>query len=182
MLYFAYGSNMSAAQMKRRCPDAVKVRPILVDDCKLTFRGVADVVYDPGFTCPGGLWDITDRCERALDGFEGVEARTYLKRFMDVRIKKKTHKCLYYQMSISKGVMPPSEQYLETIAEGYRDFGLDLADLDAALARSWADKDITNRMAQRYIDRGKPKLARISTPAHVPAPVAEAAGIEWNEK
>jgi gamma-glutamylcyclotransferase (GGCT)/AIG2-like uncharacterized protein YtfP len=161
MLYFAYGSNMSLEQMRKRCPAAVPVRPVLVDDCQLTFRGVADVVWKEGSVCPGALYDITDRCEHSLDQFEGVAARVYLKRYMDVQIGKKKHQCLYYQMSIKKGVMPPSEEYIGRIAQGYRDFNLDLADLDEALRRSWADKDITQRMAQRWVDRGRPKLARI---------------------
>lgn len=162
-LYWAYGSNISKEQMLRRCPDARPVCPIIVDDARLVFRFAADVVWDKGSSTPGALWDITDRCERSLDHFEGVAAGTYLKRWMDVRIKGKKRPVLYYQMSISRGVLPPSEEYIETIARGYRDFGLDLADLDAALQRSWDDRHVTDRMARKHWSKGSPRLARPMT-------------------
>lgn len=160
MLVWAYGSNLSKKQMRARCPDAIKVGPLIVDDCRLVFRGVADVTYSPGDCTPGGLWDITEKDEQALDVFEGVAQGTYMKRIMPIRYKGRNRKVLFYQMRISRGVMPPSEEYVARIAQGYRDFGLDLADLSAAIERSWEDKDVTKRLAQRHRDRGSPRLAR----------------------
>ena len=160
ILYWCYGSNLWVEQMRDRCTDAIKVGPLIMDDCRLVFRGVADVTYDPNSCTPGGLWDITDRCERNLDGYEGVGRGLYLKRYMKIKYQGRERQVLFYQMKISKGIMPPSEEYVKRIEQGYRDFGLDLADLSAAIERSWQDKHVTQRLAQRHRERGNPRLAR----------------------
>lgn len=160
MLVWAYGSNLCIRQMRDRCPDAIKVGPLIVDDCRLVFRGVADVTYDPGAYTPGGLWDITDRDERLLDAFEGIPTGTYMKKYFPLRYRGRECRAMLYQMKISKGVMPPSEEYVQRIEEGYRDFGLDLADLSAAIERSWEDKHLTQTMIKRHRRRGSPRLAR----------------------
>jgi hypothetical protein len=96
--------------------------------------------------------------------YEGVEAKNYLKRYFLIQIKGKSYTCLFYQMRASRGIMPPNEQYIDTIAEGYADFGLDLADLDAALNEAWGTKDITQRLAEKHERRGRPRLARSILP------------------
>lgn len=160
MLYFAYGSNLCIDHMRRRCPEAEPLRAMPVKDAALVFRGVADVTLRKNSFVQGGLWRITDECEKSLDRFEGVASKLYLKRYLQVRNEKgAVEDCLLYQMRISKGIMPPAEAYLETIAQGYRDFDLDLAYLDAALQESWGSKKITETLRERHVRRGRPKLA-----------------------
>ncbi len=166
-LYWAYGSNLNVAAMKARCPGAQKFAPLFVPDGALVFRGVADVVLREGGEVPGGLWWITAANERTLDVYEGVRAGFYLKRYMKLKIKNKkrggkpeVHRCLFYQMSISQGIYPPSEGYLDCIAEGYRDFGLPLSALDAALMAAWEEKKPTRRLIERHKRRGG-ELARV---------------------
>lgn len=158
-LYAAYGSNLSFAHMARRCPPAEPCGTLYLRHVQLLFRGVADVRVERGAEVPLGLWWITPECERSLDSYEGVASRVYMKRYLTVEVDGEYEDVLFYQMRTHRGVMPPSEQYLDTIARGYQDFGLDLAYLDAALSRSWTCKDITQNLHERYVRRGRPKLA-----------------------
>lgn len=161
MLYWAYGSNLNIAAMRERCPAARKVGRLFVEDAALVFRGVADVTVCEGSVVPGGLWEITRECERSLDRYEGVASRLYLKRYLTVKRKgKKREVVLFYQMRMSTGVQPPSEFYLDLIARGYRDFGLPLEVLDAAVAESWSEKKITPILRERHERRGRPTLAK----------------------
>src|SRR5262252_7297802 len=106
MYYWAYGSNLNVAAMRRRCPAAEQVRKMFVTDAALVFRGVADVTVRKGNMVPGGLWKITEKCEASLDRYEGVGTRFYLKRYLPIKIKGKVHDCMFYQMRASTGVMP----------------------------------------------------------------------------
>lgn len=161
IFYWAFGSNLSIAQMKRRCPKAIKYGPMTVYDSALVFRFYADVTVREGSLTQGGLWQITADCERALDQYEGVgSGGNYMKRYFRIEVEGKKHTCLFYQMKTSKGVMPPSESYIDTIAQGYIDFGLDFDRLDIALQEAWNDKHITNRLMERHSRRGNPRLAR----------------------
>lgn len=36
--YLAYGSNLNVEQMKRRCPNAIKIGATYINDYKLEFR------------------------------------------------------------------------------------------------------------------------------------------------
>lgn len=160
MFYFAYGSNLNVRAMKRRCPRAKPVKRMFVTDGALIFRGVADVTLRKGGLVPGGLWKITEECERSLDAYEGAANRFYLKRYLLIEVDGRKEDCLFYQMRMSRGVMPPSEIYIETIAQGYRDFGLDLSRLDAALCESWSNKEVTEVLRERHVRKGKLPLAR----------------------
>jgi AIG2-like family len=159
-LYWAYGANLNVDSMARRCPGAEPVAALVMPNGALVFRGVADVVVRKGSEVHGGLWWITPACERSLDRFEGVSSGLYLKRELVVRLSKVPHKCLFYQMAMSTGVMPPSEHYLDTIAEGYRDFGLDLDALDEAVQESWVGKKVTSVLRRRYLAKGSLKMSR----------------------
>lgn len=160
LLYWCYGSNLNVGQMVRRCPDAKLIGKLELPKARLVFRGVADVVYDEEGACPGGLWLISPRDEEALDAYEGVSGGLYEKRYIRVSVRGgRGEACLVYTM-LDGGVMPPSEHYLNVIAQGYRDFGLPLDYLDQAVARSWDDKDRTPLLTRRYERLGRPALAR----------------------
>lgn len=164
IFYWAYGSNLSVRQMRKRCPQATKFGPMEVKEAALVFRYYADVTIAENKSVPGGLWQITTDCERALDVYEGVASKNYLKRYFRITIEKKQYTCLFYQMRTSKGVMPPSEGYVDTIAEGYQDFGLDLGVLEAYLQDAWDAKHVTDFLAQKHERRGSPRLARTLIP------------------
>jgi gamma-glutamylcyclotransferase len=159
---WAFGSNLSLSQMKQRCPDAKPYKALHIPNGRLVFRGVADVEYSEGGIVPGALYRITPQCERALDIYEGVDRGIYEKKYLKITIKSmgnKQFKVLYYKMKLD-GILPPSEEYIDRIAEGYRDWNLDTAYLDEALQRSWDDKEPTETLRRRHIAKGCPRLAR----------------------
>jgi gamma-glutamylcyclotransferase (GGCT)/AIG2-like uncharacterized protein YtfP len=162
-LYFAYGSNLNVAAMGRRCPQAKKVGKLILPNAKLVFRGVADCIYAKGSSCPGGLWRITPECEEELDHYEGVAGGLYKKVYLTVRLKpgREPEQVLVYVMNRT-GIMPPWESYLDTIAQGYLDFKLDtyLWRLDEALEHSYDQKNKTAHLHNRWVKKGRPKLAR----------------------
>ena len=65
MLCFAYGSNLNLHQMLGRCPAAKPLGRFDLDDARPVFRGVADVRYADGKSCPGGLWEVTQPASAA---------------------------------------------------------------------------------------------------------------------
>jgi hypothetical protein len=160
-LMFAYGSNLNLTQMLRRCPAAKPLGRFDLDDARLVFRGVADVEYAEGESCPGGLWEITRACERELDRYEGVEYGLYRKTYITVKMLKtgKVRRILVYQMN-NDGIMPPDRYYLNVVAEGYRDFGLDLGYLQEAVNNSWREKHKNRVLRRRRLRRGNLPFAR----------------------
>ncbi len=86
-LYFAYGSNMSRAQMRRRCPAARAVGVASLDGWRfaINVRGTATIRPAPGQTVYGVLWRMTARDVATLDVFEGVARRRYVRRMVSVR-------------------------------------------------------------------------------------------------
>lgn len=138
-LYFAYGSNLNVAQMRLRCPNAVPFARFNYPNWKLAFRGVADIVPEPGAVVNGGLWRITAACEWALDRYEGVSSGLYTKEYFTVIYtdaetgEKKIEDCLVYVMGRGSSFEKPWTGYLNTIREGYKDFGLDEAPLLATV-------------------------------------------------
>lgn len=161
-LYWAYGSNLCHRSMRTRCPDAVPLDRLDVNDASLIFRGVADVTIRKGQFVPGGLWRISEEDERNLDRYEGVASRLYLKRYLPIKRGGKLRRVLFYQMRTDRGVMPPSHFYVQVIAQGYRDFGLPEDVLDRAVRASWSDKEVTPMLRERHERRGRPVLARPS--------------------
>ncbi len=80
-MYFAYGSNMDAAQMRRRCPEAMRLANGVLAGWRFRInpRGVATVVPEDSGVVNGILWRISASDERSLDGYEGVKAGLYKK-------------------------------------------------------------------------------------------------------
>jgi hypothetical protein len=163
-LYWAYGSNLNIQHMRSRCPTATVMGRLTLDNTVLRFRQVADVAYLRGATTQGGIWKINDEDVRVLDQYEGVDLHhpqqgLYQKRWLTLLVDGNEKPCLYYQMNIG-GIMPPSQQYLDVIAQGYRDFGLDLGKLEKALQHSWNRMQKTQYLLRRHKRKGMPELAR----------------------
>lgn len=157
--YFAYGSNLNMAQMRRRCPDAKPLGKVILPDARLIFRGVADIEFADGASVHGGLWEITKECEKALDIYEGVKNGLYRKEYITVSVTRKKRgkpevgEALVYVMNRSHYSMPASHYY-NVIARGFKDFGLDHEALKAALqvTREEIDRSIRNRAIRDDVD------------------------------
>ena len=121
MLYLAYGSNLNKKQMSKRCPNAKPVGSIILKGYKLEFRKVATIKHtkknDDKLGC--GLWEISEKCEKSLDIYEG---------FPHLYSKKKIklddgREVMTYIMNYGEK-SPPTLKYFNTIREGYKDFDL----------------------------------------------------------
>jgi len=149
-LYLAYGSNLNKRQMRFRCPTARPLGKVMLADAKLVFRGCADIAYSPGDVAPCGLWQIGPEDERNLDAYEGVAGGLYFKEYVELRRKGKPHPqpALIYVM-LTDGIYPPSQNYANSIREGYANFGLDTAFLDRAIEESYDEKNPDHQTRQR---------------------------------
>ena len=131
MLYFAYGSNLNHFQMKRRCRDSVFLKKINLKDFKLTFRSkyrAADIEKKSNSIVPGALYNISKKDETKLDVYE------------DFPILYKKHYFYYYGKKVMTYIMVqktqfryPTDLYLNTIKQGYKDCKLDKKYLNKAL-------------------------------------------------
>lgn len=122
--YFAYGSNLCAVQMARRCPGAQDPRPaVLADhDWLINERGVATVEPLTGATVHGVLWRVTDGDLAALDIAEGVPDK-YSRQVLEVRTASgPTAAWVYIDHRVEAGAPRPG--YLERIIGGAVHHGL----------------------------------------------------------
>jgi hypothetical protein len=164
MLYFAYGSNLNIKQMRVRCPAAKPLGKLILPNTRLVFRGVADVIAEQGVECPGGIWRITDECERALDRYEGFDPEypdrgMYTKEYVTIAgLPDDEDEIMLYAMN-STGIFPPSEGYYATIVQGYKDFKLDQAPLRLALKHAHDEKRPSHIERKRFRRLGRPALA-----------------------
>ena len=123
MLYFAYGSNLNQFQMKSRCKDSIYIKKINLKNFKLTFRSkykAADIEKKKNSIVPGGLYKISKSDEKKLDIYE------------DYPILYKKYYFNYYRSKVMTYVMVnktlfrfPTQKYLNTVKQGYKDCKLD---------------------------------------------------------
>jgi len=136
-LYGAYGSNLNKTQMKVRCPNAKVIGSCEISGHALKFRGVADVeTADQNSSVALGLWQITKKCLKALDKYEGYP-NLYTKRFLNTEHGK----VMIYVMCDQDSVYPPCDSYLSSIADGYFDFDLNSRLLKAAVEHSYTHQN-----------------------------------------
>lgn len=140
MYYLAYGSNLNKQQMKHRCPDAVPVGKTELVDMQLVFRrGFLTIEPKEGSRVPVGIWRISKADEAALDRYEGYP-KFYGKEEVRAQFDGAAYHgdipCIVYIMNEGHPIQRPTKLYFQTVEEGYKDFGMDLApllvaDLDA---------------------------------------------------
>lgn len=134
-LYFAYGSNLHKRQMQQRCPDSIPVTAASLPGWSLEFSGVLTVEPKKGASCLGALFLTSKADERNLDRYEGYP-RMYDKVWSHVTIDGIRHRVYFYTLNQPYQIAPPSMGYLSCVAEGYKNFGLDMAHLIAAQNRA----------------------------------------------
>lgn len=139
-IYLAYGSNLNLEQMEWRCPYSTVVGPVEVPGYRLLFRGhnesaVATIEPAEGYSVPALLWEITPRCEEALDRYEGWP-RLYRRELITVTLGKKETDAMVYIMNKGLPLGLPGREYLHTMLEGYKSAGFDRAVLEGAVAAS----------------------------------------------
>ena len=133
-LYIAYGSNINLEQMAYRCPHSKVVGTSEIKDYELEFRGVATIVPNKGSTVPVLIWELDERDLPALNRYEGYP-RLYRQEEMTFELNGEEVKGMAYLMNYGE-LSPPSQQYYNTILQGYRENGLDEKYLQTALENS----------------------------------------------
>ena len=129
--YFAYGSNLHHAQMKKRCPKCQYIKKIILHNYNLTFRskyGAADIEKKYGKKVYGGLYKISKSDENKLDVYEEYPT-LYKKMFFFNRGVK----VMTYIMTKKTKLVPPTNRYLNIIKQGYKDCKLSVKSLKIAL-------------------------------------------------
>ncbi len=122
--YFAYGSNLCAEQMARRCPNATDPRPAtLADhDWLINERGVATVEPFDGSQVHGVVWQLGDHDLATLDSAEGVPVRYRRDRMTVHTDAGPADAWVYIDHRVDPG--PPRPGYLERIIDGALHHGL----------------------------------------------------------
>lgn len=137
--YIAYGSNLNKEQMRYRCPDAMLIGAGEIQDYQLLFRGgenaVATIEPLKGGSVPFGLWKISAQDEQKLDCYEGYPT-LYYKRTFTLQIEGESIEAMAYIMDPRYEIGVPSENYYQTILQGYLDCGMDQHILDDAVQKS----------------------------------------------
>ena len=124
--YFAYGSNMNLEQMARRCPAARPIGSARLAGWtfRINDRGVATVVASPDDEVIGGLWEISERCLRSLDRYEGVRSGLYRRELLPVSLHDDEERIAIVYVAASQRSGLPRAGYLEGILAGAADFAL----------------------------------------------------------
>ena len=131
MLYFAYGSNLHHFQMKKRCKDSIFIKKINLKNFRLTFRSkyrAADIEYKKNSIVQGGLYEISKSDEKKLDVYEDFPI-LYKKYYFKYYGKK----VMTYIMNKKTKFTFPTDRYLNTVKQGYKDCKLDKKYLIKAL-------------------------------------------------
>jgi hypothetical protein len=142
--YFAFGSNMDAAQMEERCPGARSLGLAILPGHRLVFRGpssnrgggVGSVDPWEGGEVIGLLWEITtqdvatlDRREGAPHWYQRVPARV-------VQVGGASVEALLYRLPGRVTEMPPTDDYFRQILAAYATLDLALDPLEDAKRRA----------------------------------------------
>lgn len=129
--YFAYGSNMSRAQMRSRAGQILEEQPGRIENYEMVFnkksRGgaaTANIRTAPGKTVYGVLYKINDSAFRNLDRYEGVPEHY---RRIEVNVTdgagNKVGAQVYIATKVENGLRP-APHYLQTILGGASEHGL----------------------------------------------------------
>ena len=137
MLHFAYGSNMCAALMGRRCPGArLEGRACLPGYRFIIMRsGYASVMPAPGGYVHGLLWRLTPRDVAALNAYESLDSGLYRAVTVTVVAHRRRRAALVY-IGRDRTRGRPRPGYLDIVTEAARDAGFPARYL-SCLAR-WA--------------------------------------------
>jgi hypothetical protein len=124
-LYFAYGSNMNRAAMRRRCPAARALGPALLAGHAffVGLDGWGSVKPRAGANVHGVLWRLTPRCVAVLHAYELLHKGLYDVRYLPVRVDGKLARAMIYRL---RRRIPgkPKPGYVEMIAAAARDWKL----------------------------------------------------------
>lgn len=132
MYYFAYASNLNRRQMAERCPDSKPKCTVTLPNHRLIFAGwsrtwhgaTASIKPFLGNKVVGAVYEVSERDMWSLDKHEGCPA-----------VHSRVNKVVFTEdgqpIDVVTYIMrqqfeegQPSPEYLATIQQGYRDWGI----------------------------------------------------------
>ncbi|MDZ4992105.1 gamma-glutamylcyclotransferase [Clostridium perfringens] len=123
MVYFAYGSNLSLEQMKRRCPEAIPMVGVHLEDYKLVYNKYADIIPCQGERVYGAIYELSINDLKNLDEFE-----MYPHLYEKIDLKVQDSNGIFYEafayVMVEKGNKLPEDGYLDIIKKGYQDWNI----------------------------------------------------------
>ncbi len=130
-IYFAYGSNMSSSQLRawdttHRCIGAAELRDHRLAFLRRSLRwkaGAADIVYAPGESVWGVLWELPFGASE-LDVKESA-GEAYRRRPVEVHVEGAPMSAMAYEV-IDKAPteLQPRREYVQLMLDGAREHGL----------------------------------------------------------
>ncbi|GAG35677.1 unnamed protein product [marine sediment metagenome] len=132
MYYFAYASNLSRKQMSHRCDDSQPKFVATLPNHKLIFAGrskdwnggVASIKPCKGEKVIGAIYEISEQCLRSLDIYENYPT-TYGRENVTVFTGSDVPvRAITYVKVEQSNETQPSREYLLTIQQGYKDWGI----------------------------------------------------------
>ena len=133
MLYAGFGANTNMADMAYRCPDAVHLGKAILPNYEFKFKRHADVEPKPGSLVECVLWKLSKEDLKRMDHFEGYP-EYYKRKFVPVEFNGKTVEAIIYYMNGHHECELPDDYYLELLRSGYKENGLNMKQIDKALA------------------------------------------------
>ena len=150
VLYIAYGSNINPWQMAHRCPHSDVIGSAMVKGWELEFRGVATIVPNENAEVPVLLWKLDPRDIPTLNRYEGFP-NLYRQEEIEIEHNGQAVKGMAYLMNRGS-ISPPSQQYLQTIWDGYKANGMDTSYLIEAAASAYDHASEMNVLFEEYYD------------------------------
>src|SRR4051812_33279394 len=97
-LHFAYGSNMSRALMRMRCPGATALGTATLRGWRfvVSVDGVGSIARRPGAVVHGVLWRVGPRDLAAINAYEDLDSGFYSRCMLPVRCNGRLAPALLY--------------------------------------------------------------------------------------
>src|SRR5438105_10391828 len=109
-LHFAYGSNMSTALMRMRCPGAAALGLATLAGWRFVVNpdGVGSLQPWPGALVHGVLWRVGMRDLAAINAYESLDSGLYLRRVFSVQHgSERTPALAFVARRLGQGRPPP---------------------------------------------------------------------------
>jgi hypothetical protein len=136
-LHFAYGSNMSRALMRMRCPGATPLGTATLRNWRfvVTTDRVGSIARGPGAVVHGVLWRLGPRDLAAINAYEDLDSGLYVRRVLPVRCSGRLAPALIY-IARWRGEGRPRPGYISVVVEAAREW--DLPDVYIRSLQRWS--------------------------------------------
>lgn len=150
-MYFAYGSNMSRALMRRHCPGGQEAGTAALAGYRfiINIDGYASIVPHPGGTVHGVLWRLRPRDLAALNAYESLDSGLYFKTTLPVRSGRRRVAAMIY-IARARAEGRPKPGYLDAVIDAACEW-----ELPDSYVRSIARWSPTRWRGRRAIESGE---------------------------